>query len=61
MPIFTQGFVCVTLTKRFDMVLDSEGAVYTPHDAHVGCEKLKVKTENAEIWTWEKWWFKASW
>ena len=41
--------MCVTLTKRYDMVLDSESAVSTPHDAHVGCEKLNVKTENAEI------------
>ena len=37
--------MCVTLTKRYDMVLDSEGAVETPRDAHVGCEKLNVKTE----------------
>ena len=27
------------------MVLDSEGAVLTPHGAQVGCEKLLVKQE----------------
>ena len=47
MPIFTQGFMCVTLTKRYDVVLDSESAVLTPRDAHGGCEKLNVKTKNA--------------
>ena len=41
--------MCVTLTKRYDVVLDSESTVLTPRDAHVGCEKLNVKTENAEI------------
>ena len=25
-----QGFPCVTLTKRYDVVLDPEGAVETP-------------------------------
>ena len=47
--MFTQGFMCVTLNKRYDVVLDSESAVLTPHDAYVGCEKLNVKTKNAEI------------
>ena len=30
------------------MVLDSKGAVLTPRDAHVGCEKSNVKTEYAK-------------
>ena len=45
--MFTQSIMCVTLTKRSDVVLDSEGAVQTPRDAHVGCENLNVKTKNA--------------
>ena len=55
----TQGFPCVKLTKRYDMVWDSGGAVETPHEHHVGCEKLHVKSENAKIWSVKKWWFKA--
>jgi hypothetical protein len=43
LPIFTLDFPCVTLTKRSNLVWDSEGAVWTPHDAHVGCEKYLVK------------------
>ena len=27
LPMATQGFPCVTLTKRYDLVWDSEGAV----------------------------------
>ena len=36
-------------TKRYAVVLDSKGAVLTPRDAHVGCEKLNAKTKNADI------------
>ena len=49
LPIFTLDFPCVTLTKRSNLVWDSGGAVWTPHDAHVGCEKLQVKQKMANF------------
>ena len=49
MPIFTLHFPCVTLTKRSNLVWDSGGAVWTPYDAHVGCEKLQITQKMAKF------------
>ena len=49
MPLFTLDFPCVTLTKRSNLVWDSAGAVWIPHDTHVGCEKLQAKQKMAKF------------
>ena len=43
------GFSVCYITKKSNLVWDLGEAVWTPHDAHVGCEKLQVKQKMAKF------------